>query len=147
VWTVSRFVEKPNAPLARVLMAAGALWNAFIVATHAQALLQVFAQRFPRIVVEMRSAIERNPCPGDTPNAVINLYRDLPDIDFSRHILEIAASALRVFPVTHCGWSDLGTPQRVAQALRRLPRLDDIEDDLQRPSGLLNLATRNPRPF
>ena len=84
VWTVSRFVEKPNIPLARVLIDAGALWNAFIAAVHAQALLEIFAQRFPRIVAEMRSIIEQNPCTGDAPEAVTDLYRNLPDIDFSR---------------------------------------------------------------
>jgi mannose-1-phosphate guanylyltransferase len=146
VWTVSRFVEKPNAPLARILIGAGALWNAFIVAAHAQALLQVFAQRFPRIVVEMQSVIDQNQCTGDAPNAVMDLYRGLPDIDFSRQILQQTASVLRVLPVNRCGWSDLGTPKRVAEALRRLPRLDDVEDDgLHRRSGLLSLATQHAR--
>ncbi len=146
VWTVSRFVEKPNAPLARVLIDAGALWNAFIVAAHAQALLQVLAQRFPRVVAEMRSVIERNQCTGDAPDAVIDLYRGLPDIDFSRQILQHTAPVLRVLRVNHCGWTDLGTPQRVAEALRRLPRLDDTDDDgLPRRSGLLSLATQYAR--
>jgi mannose-1-phosphate guanylyltransferase len=146
VWTVSRFVEKPNAPFARVLIDAGALWNAFILAAHAQALLEVFLQRFPRIVAEMRSVIEQNPCTGDAPDAVIDLYRGLPDIDFSRQILQSMASVLRVLPVKPCGWSDLGTPQSVAKALRRLPRLDDVEDDgVHRKSGLLILATQQVR--
>jgi mannose-1-phosphate guanylyltransferase len=146
VWTVSRFVEKPNAPFARVLIDAGALWNAFIVVAHAQALLRVFAQRFPGIVAEMRSVIEQNPCTGDAPDAVIDLYRGLPDIDFSREILQHSASVLRVLAVKPCGWSDLGTPQRVAKALRRSPRLDDVEDDaLPRRSGLLSLATQQAR--
>jgi mannose-1-phosphate guanylyltransferase len=146
LWTVSRFVEKPNAPFAQVLIDAGAMWNAFIVAAHAQALHQMFAQRFPRIVAEMRSVIEQNPCTGDAPDAVIDLYRGLPDIDFSRQILQSAASVLRVLRVKHCGWSDLGTPQRVAKVLRRLPRLDDVEDDgLHRRSGLLSLATQQAR--
>jgi mannose-1-phosphate guanylyltransferase len=146
VWTVSRFVEKPNAPFAQVLIDAGALWNAFIVAAHAQALLQVFAQRFPRIVAEMRSVIEQNPRSGDAPDAVIDLYRGLPDIDFSRQILQSTASVLRVLRVKHCGWSDLGTPQRVAKVLRRLPRLDDVEDQgLHSRSGLLSLATQQAR--
>jgi mannose-1-phosphate guanylyltransferase len=146
VWTVSRFVEKPNAPFARVLIDAGALWNAFIVAAHAQALLEMFEQRFPRIVAEMRSIIEQNPCTGNAPNAVIELYRGLPDIDFSRQILQGAASVLRVLRVKDCGWSDLGTPQRVAKVLRRLPRLDDVENEgLHRRSGLLSLATQHSR--
>jgi mannose-1-phosphate guanylyltransferase len=146
VWTVARFVEKPNAPLARVLIAAGALWNAFIVVAHAQALLQVFARHFPRIVAKMRSVIEHNQCTGDAPDAVIDLYRGLPNIDFSRQILQNIASVLRVFRVNPCGWSDLGTPQRVAKALRRLPRLDNVEDEgLPRRSGLLSLATQHDR--
>jgi mannose-1-phosphate guanylyltransferase len=146
VYRVSRFVEKPNAPFAQVLIDAGALWNAFIVAAHAQALLQVFAQRFPRIVAEMRSVIERNPCTGNAPDAVIDLYRDLPDIDFSRQVLQSTASVLRVLPVKHCGWSDLGTPRRVAETLRRLPRLDEVGDDgPHRRSGLLSLATQQAR--
>jgi mannose-1-phosphate guanylyltransferase len=148
VWTVSRFVEKPNAPFAQVLIDAGALWNAFIVVAHAQALLEMFAQHFPRIVAEMRSIIEQNPCTGDAPDAVIDLYRGLPDIDFSRQILQGTASVLRVLRVKHCGWSDLGTPQRVAKVLRRLPRLDDVEDEdegLHRRSSLLSLATQHRR--
>jgi mannose-1-phosphate guanylyltransferase len=146
VWTVSRFVEKPNAPLARVLIAAGALWNAFIVAAHAQALLQMFVQLVPRIVAEMRSVIEHNQCTGDAPDAVIDLYRSLPNIDFSRQILQNTASVLRLFPVKPCGWSDLGTPQRVANVLHRLPRLDDLKDEgLHRRSGLLSLATQHAR--
>jgi mannose-1-phosphate guanylyltransferase len=146
VYRVSRFVEKPNAPFARVLIDAGALWNAFIVVAHAQALLQVFAQRFPRIVAEMRHVIEQNPCTGDAPDAVVDLYRGLPDIDFSRQVLQSTASVLRVFPVKHCGWSDLGTPRRVAEALRRLPRLDEVGDNaLHRRSGLLSLATQQAR--
>ena len=30
---------------------------------------------------------------------------------------------LRVLPVPDCGWSDLGTPERVAEALSALPRI------------------------
>jgi hypothetical protein len=94
----------------------------------------------------MRSVIEHNPCTGDAPDAVIDLYRSLPNIDFSREILQNTASVLRLLPVKPCGWSDLGTPQRVAKVLRRLPRLHDVEDEgLHRRSGLLSLATQYAR--
>jgi hypothetical protein len=79
-------------------------------------------------IVLAAGGIEQNPCKGDAPDAVIDLYRRLPDIDFSHQILRGTASMLRVLRVDHCGWSDLGTPQRVAKVLRRLPRLDDVED-------------------
>jgi len=146
VGTVSRFVEKPNAPLAHVLITAGALWNTFIVAAHAQALLQMFAQFVPRIVTDMRSVVEHNPCTGDAPDAVIDLYRRLPNIDFSRQILQHTTSVLRLLHVKNCGWSDLGTPQRVAKVLRRLPRLDVVDNEsLDRRSGLLSLAAQHAR--
>jgi mannose-1-phosphate guanylyltransferase len=146
VFTVSRFVEKPNAPLARILIDAGALWNTFIVTALAQALLRVFAQRFRQTVAEMRSVMEPDQCTGAPPDTAIDLYRRLPDIDFSRQILQNSESTLRVFRVDDCGWSDQGTPQRVAETLRRLSRLEDIEDDgLHVRSGFLSLAAQHAR--
>ena len=52
------------------------------------------------------------------PLATSDLYGQLPELDFSRHVLEGAEQSLRVLPVPACGWSDLGTPKRVAEALR-----------------------------
>jgi alkanesulfonate monooxygenase SsuD/methylene tetrahydromethanopterin reductase-like flavin-dependent oxidoreductase (luciferase family) len=40
-------------------------------------------------------------------------------LDFSRDILQGQESTLRVLKVADCGWSDLGTPERVAEALAR----------------------------
>jgi mannose-1-phosphate guanylyltransferase len=134
VWRISHFVEKPSAALARSLIASEALWNTSIIVAHAKGLLQVLSCHFPRIVDEMRAVIEHSPCTGAASAAAVRLYRRLPDIDFSRQILETAASALRVLPVERCGWSDLGTPQRVAAVLRRLPGLDNEE---QQSVGLL----------
>jgi hypothetical protein len=50
------------------------------------------------------------------------LYGDLPPLDFSRHVLqESRHEGLRVMAVPSCGWSDLGTPERIAETLRRIP--------------------------
>jgi mannose-1-phosphate guanylyltransferase len=143
---VSRFVEKPSAPLARSLIGAGALWNALMVCTHSQTLLLAFAQRFPEIVAEIRAAVEQTPCIADCPDPVVDLYQRLPDLDFSRQILENFESILRVLRVDGCGWSDLGTPKRVAETLQQLRRLDDVVDhSLHRRSGLLSLAAQHGR--
>jgi mannose-1-phosphate guanylyltransferase len=120
LWTVSRFVEKPNAPLARVLIDAGALWNTFIVAAQAQALLEVFVQRIPQIAAEMRLVIDQNQCTGDATDAAIDLYRDLPDIDFSRQISQYSESKLRVLGVDDCGWSCINLHGFFGSASHRL---------------------------
>jgi len=120
--TVARFIEKPPAAQARELIRAGGLWNAFIIASSAEALLTLIRRRAPEVVEGMRIAVERDRDVGTAGSAVAELYRHLPILDFSRDILPGQESALRALPVPRCGWSDLGTPKRVAAAVRAVPR-------------------------
>jgi len=132
---VDRFVEKPDPIRAQRLLDQGALWNTFIMAADAQALLELFEHRFPAIVASMRDAIGRG--------SLAELYETLPDLDFSRAILQGQERHLRVLPVPDCGWSDLGTPERVAAALDGLPR--STRNVARAPAGsdvLLSLATQ-----
>jgi mannose-1-phosphate guanylyltransferase len=146
VSAVDRFIEKPDAPLARTLAAAGALWNVFIVAANARALLQLFVQRLPAIVVDMQLVVAQNPFISGLSSAALDLYRNLPDVDFSRQILQGAESILRVLQVPRCGWSDLGTPKRLADTLQRLPTASDLPDTSLKPlGGFLNLAMQYAR--
>lgn len=115
--TVSRFVEKPSAGEARELMGARGLWNSFILAAAGTALLELFEQRIPELVQSLRTAVQED---GGSPlecRAAATLYERLPTVDFSRDILMGQEDRLRVAPVPACGWSDLGTPIRVARAL------------------------------
>jgi mannose-1-phosphate guanylyltransferase len=142
---VARFVEKPRESEARQLIEAGALWNAFIVAAPASALLDLYNARFPWIVRAMRAAVERDHCARMDPVATIDLYKQLPDVDFSKHLLEGAEANLRVVAVPRCGWSDLGTPARLAETLRRLAPNRDAADCVQGPSAFLDLSQQYAR--
>jgi mannose-1-phosphate guanylyltransferase len=121
---VERFIEKPSLELARTLISSGALWNAFIVAVDGQALLDVFMRLFPDIVADMRAAVAHDAGDPMNPEAAERVYAHLPVVDFSRDILQITPAQLRIVPVPSCGWSDLGTPGRVAKALSRIPNVD-----------------------
>jgi hypothetical protein len=57
---------------------------------------------------------------GMARNALDELYQRLPIVDFSRAIVQGSESRLRVITAPACGWTDLGTPERVAQTLQRL---------------------------
>ncbi len=118
---VAGFVEKPDADHARNLIKAGALWNAFIVVARATSLLELFAKKFPQTVANMRKAVARDIQAPDNPDATEVLYRTLISVDFSRDLLAGEESALCVLPVERCGWSELGTPQRLAKTLEGLP--------------------------
>jgi mannose-1-phosphate guanylyltransferase len=114
---VASFIEKPSPPEARVLISRGALWNSFIVAAHAPTLLAVFAARDPALVARMQAAV-RSSHGGRDPAPLTGLYDVLPTLDFSRQVLLGRESMLRVLRVPACGWTDLGTPDRVGKSLR-----------------------------
>lgn len=141
--TITRFVEKPTVALARDLIGAGGLWNAFIVVSTALALLSLFRQRVPEVVNAMYAAVKRDRDEGSDGAAVAALYGKLPIIDFSRDIITGQESSLRVLPVRPCGWSDLGTPKRVAEALRRSPRPERVS--VRADPGYLSLAEQHER--
>lgn len=153
--TVLRFVEKPGIVAAGTLIEQGALWNGFIVAASAQTLIDMFMLRFSPLVLEMKVIVSRllAGAGGAGWPAVVSLFERLPIVDFSRDLLQDQESRLRVIEVPPCGWSDLGTPHHLAEALRHIdtPAYDDAEE----PLGRINLhrvmldrtrAAANPRP-
>ena len=144
--TVRRFVEKPELGLASQIIDAGGLWNAFIIAATAQQLLAMYTRRFAPVVMEMQVILSRCSQAGLPASAgwstLVDMYERLPDVDFSRQLLEGQESLLRVVRVPACGWSDLGTPHRVAEALRRLSGEDLVrrEHRHRHPTAHISLA-------
>lgn len=149
---VSRFVEKPQPTVARELLKSGALWNSFIFAANGPALLGMIRSRLPGIVDQMATAIACETRLGIPSAALDDLYEDLPSIDFSRDIVQGNESVLRVIAAPACGWSDLGTPARVAETLRRItleliervPRKQRIPAYVNAPA-FINLAAQHAR--
>ncbi len=119
VSSVDRFVEKPAPDLAERLMAAGALWNGFILVARATALLQLYRQTLPTLLETLARATSWDKHHAGA-GAVDDAYQGLPTQDFSRDVLQSQARALRVLRVPPCGWSDLGTPERLARCAERL---------------------------
>ena len=115
---VRLFIEKPRAEVALGLLQSGALCNTFILATSASALLALYANRHPALLRQLSAAVTQDAERPRNPLAAHTLSPRLTALDFSRDLLEGQESALRVLRVPACGWSDLGTPQRVAEALR-----------------------------
>ena len=120
--TVARFVEKPSRADAAKLLKRRALWNSFIIVARAAALTELIALRYPGEVMAFRGLWQQTAQRARVTRDLERLYDKLPEIDFSRHVVEGTTAPLHVVPVPACGWSDLGTPQRVAECLGRLDR-------------------------
>ncbi|MBK9129858.1 MAG: NTP transferase domain-containing protein [Phycisphaerales bacterium] len=132
---VACFVEKPPTVQAERLMVAGAVWNTFIFAARGHALTALVEACRPGLVASLRSAMVLG---GES---LSRLYDTLPCIDLSRDVLQRAPDHLHVLTAPACGWTDLGTPERVARCLAGLPVRGGALTERQH-SGRYDLASR-----
>jgi mannose-1-phosphate guanylyltransferase len=142
---VRSFVEKPPVSTARLLLKQGALWNSFIFAAHGPALLGMIRAACPDNVERMETALARDARIGARSRALEEVYEDLAEVDFSRGVVQGAESALRVITAPACGWSDLGTPRRVAEALKRFEPMPARRPTPFAMPAFINLAAQHAR--
>jgi len=140
IGAVREFVEKPNADTARALIARGGVWNAFIFAAGGRELVRAFEVRCPDVVGEMRHIVT-SPNSSARWDRLVQLYERLPELDFSRDVLQRSPQLLRVMTVPSCGWSDLGTPKRVVETVDRFGFLSGAIGE-RHAASFLDLATQ-----
>jgi mannose-1-phosphate guanylyltransferase len=142
--TVARFIEKPGYSVAREIIDAGGLWNTFIMVAAARTLLDLFMPRYAALVMEMQVGLAKGQTAGSPTGswpALLSLYDRLPELDFSRDLLEGRAADLCVLRVPPCGWSDLGTPRRVGEIVQRFARDESAARDVaDRPRVSMHLS-------
>jgi len=116
---VSRFWEKPGAKVARSLMQQGCLWNSFVMVGRVDALLRMTREALPELFLAFARTV---PMFGEVleRSAMCDLYRRIPDSNFSHEVLAERPDDLAVMRVGAVGWSDLGEPARVLATLARM---------------------------
>jgi len=132
---VSAFVEKPDAVTAVGLLEAGAVWNTMILVARAQTLLELYRQQLPELT-KVFTASRRLDEPAR--HAFLQAHYDvLPQADFSRDLIGRAGDLfVHTWPV-ELGWSDLGTPDRLARWCASRAGADVTEQDRTRASALI----------
>lgn len=116
---VVSFVEKPGPRAARELYRSGASVSSFMLVARGRALLTLFQSSAPALLDALaRVPEDRVTEEWPEPAALDRVYGQLPQIDFSRDVLQPSATHLRVLAVPPCGWTDLGTPDRLERWLR-----------------------------
>jgi len=119
VCRVSRFWEKPAAPIASQLMANGCLWNSFVMVGHVQTFLDLVQRGLPSMS-EAFEATRRHLFTAGEGAAFSELYSGIRETSFSQHVLSVQSDRLAVVRAVGLGWSDLGEPGRVRSALEGL---------------------------
>ena len=121
---VDRFWEKPSLERAELLHQRGCLWNTFVTIGLAAAFLEMVDSALPNLMRSLRY--------GGLDSA----YERLTPVDFSRAVLTPQPHRLVVAPDGLSGWTDLGSPGRLASALgNQIPEkhLFDSRDAVPNP--------------
>ncbi len=113
---VQAFIECPSPAVASDLLRAGALWNSFIFATTGAALDRLYETSYPSLAREYTRELLLS---GGASGRVARLFHELPTLDFCLDLLRWRTEQLRTIAVPECGWTDLGTPRRLAAWLEQ----------------------------
>jgi len=117
---IRRFWEKPSEATTRTCLETGCLWNTLVVVAKVASLIEAGQQRLPDLNDRLARIAPFAGTPEE-PWAVRQAYSLMPRANFSRAILEPCPSFLAVSTLPRLTWSDLGTPRRVFDLLRRVP--------------------------
>ncbi len=108
---VSRFWEKPERCKAATLLKQGCLWNTFVIMGRAGMFQKLPSETLPAITkVFQREGWSEN---------LEQIYDAAPSVDFSKAVLARIPRRLLVIDDGASGWTDLGTPRRLIDALAR----------------------------
>lgn len=114
---IARFWEKPDAALARALMARGSVWNSFVMVGRVDAFLRTIREAAPELARRFEAVAPALGGSGEQ-SAIEALYAGLSETNFSRDVLAKRPGNLAVLVADSVAWSDLGRPNRALAAMR-----------------------------
>jgi mannose-1-phosphate guanylyltransferase len=119
--SIRRFVEKPPQATADALYAQGALWNTMLAVARGASLWRLARHHLPRQAALFGHYVAELGGSG-AARRLREVYSRMPSADFSRDLIG-ECRGLAAMAMVGAGWSDCGTPERLASALSRGPRL------------------------
>lgn len=116
---IKRFYEKPDHLAAQSLFANGCLCNTMVLVSRAWILLKLFKVFLPEMY-DTFGFIRRELRTSEVQAMLESVYERIPDINFSKMILERSTNCLTVLRVSGVYWNDWGTEHRIREDIARL---------------------------
>lgn len=116
---VAFFIEKPTRHAAEAAFHRGALWSTSIVIGRVGTLWTLGWRYLPKMMPRfelLRNSLNK----GYDESMLERIYRDMPRLDFSRNLLELAYQHVAVMELDDVVWSDWGSPQRIVSTLEHV---------------------------
>jgi mannose-1-phosphate guanylyltransferase len=112
------FLEKPNEAACRKAMTSEALWNTMIMAAKVETLWTLGRQFLPEMM-ELFEIYCRSIGSDREEQVLEEIYREMPQKNFSYHLLQQCSRQVLVMEMNGVVWSDWGNPERIAVTLRK----------------------------
>jgi mannose-1-phosphate guanylyltransferase len=138
---VQRFCEKPDPLDAAHLLRNGAVWNSGIFTGLIRTILDLYPRHAPGLLGNLKLRTKDWRDPRIPSPDLMHFYASHPILDFSRDLLARQPGRLQFLTVPPCGWSDVGTPARVAATLLALRSQRTPTPLSESPGKTLDLAT------
>jgi len=119
VRAVRRFWEKPSQGQAQACLAAGHVWNTSVIVAKVRVLLELGRLALPGLDDRL-TRIRHFVGTPEEPAAIHQAYELLPNGNFSHAVLETYPGRFAVSRLPRVGWSDLGSPSRVMEAITEM---------------------------
>jgi mannose-1-phosphate guanylyltransferase len=119
LWTVDRFIEKPQSRSDRVLVDDSVLWSTMVMVAKVETLWRLGLKILPSM---MRLFETFQPAIGSPRESRVldGLYERMPVRNFSFDLAERIPQQVAALEVKGVMWSDWGRPERIAESLRRI---------------------------
>jgi mannose-1-phosphate guanylyltransferase len=121
IYTVSRFMEKPDTMVAQKAFLHGWLVNTLILVGKAAMFLNLFKQYTPELYNQFLRARQAFGSPNET-EVLREAFESIPMVNFSKAIMERISGNFGVMPLQNVYWNDWGEEDRVREDLLQLRR-------------------------
>jgi mannose-1-phosphate guanylyltransferase len=129
LWTVDRFIEKPEPRGDRVFVGGTVLWSTMVMVAKVETLWRLGMKILPSM---MRLFETFQPAIGSPRESQVldGLYERMPVRNFSFDVVEQLPRQVAALEVNGVMWSDWGRPERIAESLRRIGKSPVFPDEL-----------------
>ena len=121
VRSVRKFIEKPDAAIARRALARGGLWNSFVMTAQVETLWRMGHACFPEMMQLFETLGEVIGTDVEGP-VVESIYQSVTPANFSSGLLQRMPEHVAVMEMRDVLWSDWGRPERIAESIRSIGR-------------------------
>jgi mannose-1-phosphate guanylyltransferase len=118
IYYVNKFWEKPTYDTAEMLLMKGSLLNTFVLVGKSSTFIKYIDECIPD-VLDAFDLINQYIDSGFEKYVAESIYHEIPDVNFSKCVLEKISEHLRVMEVTDIYWSDWGEESRVERDVNR----------------------------